>query len=305
MGKYLFYRGGVDDHMEFGATDIGDNRVGEQIFTNPDGSILVKHDSNGKFWRATPNWIYPITTDASDSDPAVSFWPIKLEGNAIALRSKGNDRFLRRTDYGGTRRPSRVQHRSQPFAASFSAPLQRRSPESVVSLPFAVVSSDQWQVHICNKLASRHVRVGLANPSDVPCCDICENAPAFFYCEVDGSSLCLQCDVSVHVGGKRTHRRFLLLRQRVEFPGDSTVAVDPNLQAVDGSDEIKKEQNQHQQSNMNQTTKQSHLVLEELVKVRQIYNVEYLLDNATVYDESILTLARSCVSDSTQQPNKC
>ncbi|CAL2278436.1 unnamed protein product [Prunus armeniaca] len=76
------------------------------------------------------------------------------------------------------------------------------------------------QVHMCNKLASRHVRVGLASPSDVPCCDICENAPAFFYCEVDGSSLCLQCDMIVHVGGKRTHRRYLLFRQRVEFPGD-------------------------------------------------------------------------------------
>lgn len=33
------------------------------------------------------------------------------------------------------------------------------------------------QVHMCNKLASRHVRVGLASPSDVPRCDICENAP--------------------------------------------------------------------------------------------------------------------------------
>lgn len=33
------------------------------------------------------------------------------------------------------------------------------------------------QVHMCNKLASRHIRVGLASPSDVPCCDICENAP--------------------------------------------------------------------------------------------------------------------------------
>ncbi|CAL2278431.1 unnamed protein product [Prunus armeniaca] len=43
---------------------------------------------------------------------------------------------------------------------------------------------------------------------------------AFFYCEVDGSSLCLQCDMIVHVGGKRTHRRYLLFRQRVEFPGD-------------------------------------------------------------------------------------
>ncbi|MBA0620132.1 hypothetical protein Godav_005899 [Gossypium davidsonii] len=56
---------------------------------------------------------------------------------------------------------------------------------------------------MCNKLASRHVRVGLANPSDVPRCDICENAPAFFYCEIDGSSLCLQCDMVVHVGGDK------------------------------------------------------------------------------------------------------
>lgn len=98
---------------------------------------------------------------------------------------------------------------------------------------------------MCNKLASRHVRVGLASPSDVPRCDICENAPgmqfilsilvlflisyvfclcvcsfnvdvAFFYCETDGSSLCLQCDMLVHVGGKRTHGRYLLFRQRVE-----------------------------------------------------------------------------------------
>ncbi|PSS26018.1 B-box zinc finger protein [Actinidia chinensis var. chinensis] len=76
------------------------------------------------------------------------------------------------------------------------------------------------KVHMCNKLASRHVRVGLADPSIVPRCDICENAPAFFYCEIDGSSLCLQCDMIAHVGGKRTHGRYLVLRQRVEFPGD-------------------------------------------------------------------------------------
>ena len=84
------------------------------------------------------------------------------------------------------------------------------------------------KVHMCNKLASRHVRVGLANPSAVPRCDICENAPAFFYCEIDGSSLCLQCDVIVHVGGKKTHGRYLLLRQRVEFPGDTSVEPSEN-----------------------------------------------------------------------------
>ncbi|GMJ09745.1 B-box domain protein 19 [Hibiscus trionum] len=100
------------------------------------------------------------------------------------------------------------------------------------------------KVHMCNKLASRHVRVGLADPSDVPRCDICENAPAFFYCEVDGSSLCLQCDMIVHVGGKRTHGRYLLLRQRVEFPGDKPVHLEElGLQPVDPND-VKKDQNQ-------------------------------------------------------------
>jgi hypothetical protein len=35
---------------------------------------------------------------------------------------------------------------------------------------------------MCNKLASRHVRVGLADPSDVPRCDICEKAPGMQAC---------------------------------------------------------------------------------------------------------------------------
>ncbi|GAA0166385.1 hypothetical protein LIER_21549 [Lithospermum erythrorhizon] len=93
------------------------------------------------------------------------------------------------------------------------------------------------KVHMCNKLASRHLRVGLAEPSQVPRCDICENAPAFFYCEVDGSSLCLQCDMIVHVGGKRTHRRYLLMRQKVEFLGDNPVHTDDlGLQSTDPSE---------------------------------------------------------------------
>ncbi|XP_022752155.1 B-box zinc finger protein 19-like isoform X1 [Durio zibethinus] len=102
------------------------------------------------------------------------------------------------------------------------------------------------KVHMCNKLASRHVRVGLANPSDVPRCDICEKAPAFFYCEIDGSSLCLQCDMIVHVGGKRTHGRYLLLRQRVEFPGDKPGNIeDPASQPVPvGPNETRRYQNQ-------------------------------------------------------------
>jgi len=39
---------------------------------------------------------------------------------------------------------------------------------------------------------------------------------AFFYYEVDGSSICLQYDMIAHVGGKRTHERYLVLRQRIK-----------------------------------------------------------------------------------------
>ncbi|XP_039054552.1 B-box zinc finger protein 18-like [Hibiscus syriacus] len=108
------------------------------------------------------------------------------------------------------------------FCAADEAPLCRTCDE---------------KVHMCNKLASRHVRVGLANPAAVPRCDICENTPAFFYCEIDGTSLCLQCDMIVHVGAKRTHGRYLLLRQRVEFPGDKPGNIgNPTSQSSDPSE---------------------------------------------------------------------
>ncbi|KAJ8545764.1 hypothetical protein K7X08_018347 [Anisodus acutangulus] len=102
--------------------------------------------------------------------------------------------------------------------------VKRRLEEMGMRYVIAVVEEEGIkvdQVHLCNKLASRHVRAGLAKPNDVPRCDICQNSPAFFYCEVDGSSLCL-CDMMVHVGGKRTHSRYLLMRQKVEFPGDKS-----------------------------------------------------------------------------------
>lgn len=74
------------------------------------------------------------------------------------------------------------------------------------------------KVHSCNKLANRHVRLQLTESRAVPRCDICENAPAFFFCGVDGTSLCLQCDMDVHVGGKKAHERYLMMGQRVELP---------------------------------------------------------------------------------------
>ncbi|GFP85938.1 B-box zinc finger protein 19 [Phtheirospermum japonicum] len=63
---------------------------------------------------------------------------------------------------------------------------------------------------------------------------------------IDGSSLCLQCDMIVHVGGKRTHGRYLMLRQRVEFPGDKPGSGDePGSQRVMSS---LREKDNHQQN---------------------------------------------------------
>ncbi|EXC35391.1 putative salt tolerance-like protein [Morus notabilis] len=116
------------------------------------------------------------------------------------------------------------------------------------------------KVHMCNKLASRHVRVGLADPSAVPQCDICENAPAFFYCEIDGSSLCLQCDMIVHVGGKRTHGRYLLLRQRVEFPGDKPGNPEEPASQPAERDEARRGQNLAPPKMVAEENQQNHAV---------------------------------------------
>ncbi|KAK5843899.1 hypothetical protein PVK06_000034 [Gossypium arboreum] len=109
----------------------------------------------------------------------------------------------------------------------------------------ALCRSCDEKVHMCNKLASRHVRVGLADPSDVPRCDICENAPAFFYCEVDGSSLCFQCDMIVHVGGDKPAHLEELGLQPVDpndFPGDKPAHLEElGLQPVDLND-VRKDQ---------------------------------------------------------------
>ncbi|XP_050222650.1 uncharacterized protein LOC126672739 [Mercurialis annua] len=102
-GKYLQYRGdGSDYHMEFRCDDIGAIKVSNQTVTNSDGSVCFRLDYTNNFWEASRNWVYPVAPN-----PDTSFWPVKLapvEGkdNIIALKCLSNDRFCRRTDYGGT-----------------------------------------------------------------------------------------------------------------------------------------------------------------------------------------------------------
>uniref|UniRef100_A0A6N2MCQ8 Uncharacterized protein n=1 Tax=Salix viminalis TaxID=40686 RepID=A0A6N2MCQ8_SALVM len=48
----------------------------------------------------------------------------------------------------------------------------------------------------------------------------------------------------VHVGGKRTHGRYLLLRQRVEFPGDKPVCTEEQGHQPLDHNETRRDQNQ-------------------------------------------------------------
>ncbi|KAJ0040430.1 hypothetical protein Pint_28414 [Pistacia integerrima] len=69
-------------------------------------------------------------------------------------------------------------------------------------------------VHMCDNLASRHIRLGLESPSDVARCGICEVSSGTL--SPSDVTRCGICEVSS--GVKRTHARFLLLRQRIQFP---------------------------------------------------------------------------------------
>nr|GEX93750.1 B-box zinc finger protein 20 isoform X2 [Tanacetum cinerariifolium] len=69
-------------------------------------------------------------------------------------------------------------------------------------------------VHHANKLAKKHPRFSLMNPSfkDSPRCDICQDRRAFLFCKEDRAILCRECDIPIHQANEHTqkHTRFLL-----------------------------------------------------------------------------------------------
>ncbi|KAJ0009736.1 hypothetical protein Pint_34780 [Pistacia integerrima] len=70
------------------------------------------------------------------------------------------------------------------------------------------------RVHHANKLASKHLRFSLFNPSfkDSPLCDICQERRALLFCQEDRAILCRDCDIPIHKANEYTkkHNRFLL-----------------------------------------------------------------------------------------------
>ncbi|KAA8528704.1 hypothetical protein F0562_036059 [Nyssa sinensis] len=78
----------------------------------------------------------------------------------------------------------------------------------------ALCDTCDHRVHHANKLASKHQRFSLLQPSpkQVPLCDICQEKRALLFCQQDRAILCRDCDVPIHKANEHTqkHNRFLL-----------------------------------------------------------------------------------------------
>ncbi|KAI9114103.1 hypothetical protein K1719_014753 [Acacia pycnantha] len=107
MPKYVAFKGdngqylsahSMEEHqyLQFASNDVGDPTVGNEIFTTSDGSIRIKSDYFGKFWRRSLNWILADSDDTTNNNSNTLFWPIKVDNNVIALRNFGNNNFCKR-----------------------------------------------------------------------------------------------------------------------------------------------------------------------------------------------------------------
>ncbi|KAM1778300.1 hypothetical protein ACFX1S_040022 [Malus domestica] len=84
-------------YLQFSSDDIGDPTVGNEVFQTGDGSIRIKSDHHGKFWRRSPNWIYADSElHNNENNMDMLFWPVKLDGKFLALRNLGNNLFCKR-----------------------------------------------------------------------------------------------------------------------------------------------------------------------------------------------------------------
>ncbi|XP_050227880.1 uncharacterized protein LOC126677353 [Mercurialis annua] len=78
---------------QFSSEDPNDETAGYEITLHPNGFIRVKSNYYDRFWRRSPNWIWGDSTDNVGRDVDTLFWPVKVDGNIIALRNSGNNRF--------------------------------------------------------------------------------------------------------------------------------------------------------------------------------------------------------------------
>ncbi|KAL5204913.1 hypothetical protein ABZP36_009784 [Zizania latifolia] len=99
-GKYLKAYHYNHNYLQFAADDIGDSLVLNTTITNNDGTVRIKNELFGKFWRRSPNWIWADSTDTSNSNIDTLFRAIKI-GDYFALQNLGNNYFCKRLTLDG------------------------------------------------------------------------------------------------------------------------------------------------------------------------------------------------------------
>ncbi|XP_047074406.1 B-box zinc finger protein 20-like [Lolium rigidum] len=101
----------------------------------------------------------------------------------------------------------------------------------------ALCSPCNRRVHRANKLAGKHRRITLLQPSSDkddagPLCDVCKERRGVVFCVEDRAILCADCDEPIHSANELTakHSRFLLVGTKL-----SAEPVDQEIPCPDGS----------------------------------------------------------------------
>ncbi|XP_058098696.1 B-box zinc finger protein 20-like [Magnolia sinica] len=148
------------------------------------------------------------------------------------------------------------------------------------------------RVHHANKLAGKHHRFSLLNPSskDAPRCDICQERRAFLFCREDRAILCRECDLPIHTANEMTkkHNRFLLTGVKLSSSSStSTPAQFNNMsQAIDnGKKSVSFETNLATEKTSTDAARSEEeactsSISEYLIKMLPGWHVEDLLDSS-------------------------
>lgn len=123
----------------------------------------------------------------------------------------------------------------------------------------ALCSPCNRRVHRANKLAGKHRRLTLLQPSSAtddasgPLCDVCKERRGVVFCVEDRAILCADCDEPIHSANELTakHSRFLLVGAKL-----SAEPVDQEIPSPDGSSD------EHEDSSVSAAEVDASAVLE-------------------------------------------
>ncbi|CAN4095429.1 unnamed protein product [Withania somnifera] len=96
------------------------------------------------------------------------------------------------------------------------------------------------RVHHINKLASKHQRFSLLQPSpkQAPLCDICQERRGFLFCQQDRAIMCRECDLPIHKANEHTkkHNRYLLTGVKLSANSALYSSPSPSQSAISSTD---------------------------------------------------------------------